>query len=396
MPTRLAQAAIVSALLMTGMSALARAEILPRSGVFEGVYHRDRFGVGRFGYYLVAPDLHGRLGKVENLRIQLQVERLDQPLNPGMGIIRAIGGITILEPSPLGFELKSQIRRRQEKLEIEATFFLVNRSESPIDISLQNVVLRVYSKSDQQDADLPNGFFPEYTRGQTAVKEKSIQWINNHLTVAVGSFESGHHVQLDPHQKLPLVARFPIAEGEHEFKIEGHPFRGETRFPTSESWFKVNVSDADAPPVAVAGKGLRLDKVAWTRTENVWKRPIVRLTFTVARPANVQRSVVICSKNERRTILAGTIAGFTKIDQSLPLSIDPCYDCSNLGEPWILAPIPPDGLTSHIDLKLDGRVLGWLPLKHIQLELLTDNGLESFVLDVPMIDLSSEKEARRE
>jgi len=370
------------------------AEILPRSGEFEGVYHRDRAGVGRFGYYLVAPELDERLRKFEDRRIQLKVLRLDQPINPGRGMIRAIGEITPLDESPLAFELQTRLRSsKQGKHEIEATFLAANQSTKPIDLSLHDLFLRVYSKQ-QPDRELPDHFFPDYTKSQLSSREESVQWLNSHLTVAAGSFEYGHHVRIKPGEKFPLVARLPIAAGEHDFKIVGTAFANDERFPAKESWFSITIKVADRlDSPTVAGEKLRLERISWKRTENGWKQPIARLTFTVPRPTH-GRSVVACSESKTRTILAGTIVAFTDDEHASPLSIDYCYDCSNLGEPWILAPIPGEGLTASIDLRLDRRVLGWLDVKSLRLELLTDQGLEAFTLDVPDIDLSGVKDAR--
>jgi hypothetical protein len=72
--------------------------------------------------------------------------------------------------------------------------------------------------------------------------------------------------------------------------------------------------------------------------------------------------------------------------------VDPCYDCSNLGEPWLLTQIPEKGIASSLNLSLENLGRPIEPPKQVRLQLLTDRGLESFDLRVPSADeLASSK-----
>src|SRR5688500_10889557 len=82
------------------------AECLPSEGVFEGYYHRDRWGVGHFNYFLVHPDLHAQLSAFEGDPIRLVVTKAIQPENPGDSMIHEIGAITPLPKSPLQIRLR--------------------------------------------------------------------------------------------------------------------------------------------------------------------------------------------------------------------------------------------------------------------------------------------------
>ena len=83
-----------------------RAASMPRSGTFEGVYHRDQWGVCLFGPFHVQPRLHSKLKDYEGKRIRLVVKSAWQPRNPGPSIITNIETITELpQVSPLNVEL---------------------------------------------------------------------------------------------------------------------------------------------------------------------------------------------------------------------------------------------------------------------------------------------------
>jgi hypothetical protein len=401
MPRFVSNAAIfVTLLAFVGSQHLAAQFLLPRE--VEGGYHRDRFGVGRFGGYLVAPELHERLREFEDRRIRLQIEQWERRSIPGDAMIRVFRDNTVLEQSPLAFELHTKLRSVSKRNEIDATLFATNRSDRPIDVSLKDLSFCVYSQQTLPDGDSPHVLFSAYTKDQLATQIEAVHRTSHQLIIAVGSFGEGGQLRIEAGQRAPIVVRFPIAAGEHEFRVVGRPFRGEERFPEKESWFSVSVPEQAASTKLQIAKPqdnaetLRLTNVTWkrTETENVLrKQPVARLTFTIPRPPS-GRDIVICSQSENRASLAGTMTAFTDDDHAIPVSVEPCYDCYSIGDPWVLAPIPDGGLTTSIDLRLDRRVLGWPPVKRLQLELLTDRGLEAFHLDVPDIDLSGVKDAR--
>src|SRR5262245_47025349 len=119
-----------------------RAEDLPRSGGFEGIYRQDRWGVGRFNYFLVSPESHEQLKPYANKRIHLEVLMASQLANPGDAMILKVGQITELENSQVIPEMKFRATDRSQsngRRGVELTFFLKNQSDKPVELSLQDV-----------------------------------------------------------------------------------------------------------------------------------------------------------------------------------------------------------------------------------------------------------------
>src|SRR5262245_10983385 len=126
----------------TSSAELCPAEDLPQSGVFEGFYRQDRWGVGRFSFYLVAPALHEQLKPYAGKRIMLEILNAHQYANPGDAIVTRVGKITEIAGSQVHLEMKVRVTKHAAQTElrnVEFTFFLKNESDKPVELSLQDV-----------------------------------------------------------------------------------------------------------------------------------------------------------------------------------------------------------------------------------------------------------------
>jgi len=375
----------------TCLGSESRAEILPDSGEFEGVYHRDRWGVGRFSYFLVAPELHKQLSPFEHKGIRLEVLDAFQPVNPGDAFIRKIGKIAELENSQVVPELRIRLMGRTsnpESQSVELTFFLMNESDEPIEISLQDLHVGIRT----QDLRVPqtelSAEFPGYTTGQLRTKSSGVGPFNNHLSVSTGSIENGHHLRIGAREQFPIVIHCNLEIGQHEVSVSGQPFlniESRSTLPRFVRWFKVDIGKEDIERNQSERPELKLADLQWSSAKNQWQRPCVKLSFIVNAPPGKSRAIVVCS-DSNRSPLAGTLTTTTKAGDLVKVEVDPCYDCSNLGEPWELVRIPDKGIVTslNVSLGMPGKPIE-LP-KQVRLQLLTDQGLESFDLDVPPAD----------
>jgi hypothetical protein len=85
-----------------------RSDKAPKSGTFEGVYHKNPFGLCEFRGFLVDPKLDAQLSKYDGKPIRLEAKKIEQPGNPGPAIIVEIGEITLLDiPPMIEIELKA-------------------------------------------------------------------------------------------------------------------------------------------------------------------------------------------------------------------------------------------------------------------------------------------------
>src|SRR5689334_6164537 len=117
------------------------AEILPETGTFEGVYHRDRWGVGRFAFFVVDPALHEQLARYEGRRIQIDVTKGVQSVNPGSVTMQAIGSIKPLPESPLAVRIEFAAPRPNESFQLVCR--LENESDQECFVRLSDVNIAV-------------------------------------------------------------------------------------------------------------------------------------------------------------------------------------------------------------------------------------------------------------
>ena len=71
--------------------------MMPSSGTFRGIYHKNYAGVGEFGYFMVHKQLLEKLAPYDGKYIELEVLKARQPINPGTSVIQEIGAVSFME-----------------------------------------------------------------------------------------------------------------------------------------------------------------------------------------------------------------------------------------------------------------------------------------------------------
>lgn len=362
-----------------GATTNARAEILPRDGTFEGVYRRDRWGVGRFAFFLVNPRLHEQLKAFEGKNISLEVKNAEQPINPGPGIIQEIGEIRKLPDSPLEINFKPNYRRSLDDGLVEVVCYLRNRENNPLCASIDGI--SVFSPREVDGPDKPDFFFPVYSRRQmSATNGEGVQWLNGHfvmLQVWNGrpNLERGRQVQLNPGEEAPYIARIRLAPGQYEVRVKGiSEIDGKWLKPTLV-WFRLNVPDKS--PVAPEHKppdlpetDLQLVDVEYLPPTQFAERD--SLSFTIRAARGAKRSLVACTRGQE-PLLAGLMHAFDGDGKELPLEVYPGDDCTNRGEAWQLTPVTRRGISTTVSFKCpQGQP------ESFKLEIVTERGLAEF------------------
>jgi hypothetical protein len=391
---RLVAVALVSIATCTGESVWA--EDLPRKGTFEGIYRQDRWGVSGFSFYLVAPELHAQLKPYSNKRIRLEVLEARQYVNPGDAIVHKIGKVTELDNSQVVPDLRVHAANSpgdNKLLDVELKFLVSNESDRSLDLSLQDVHVGIRRRDPRLPKDVRPTEFANYQMWQLKLESISTGTFNNHLSESIGSFENGHHVRIAPKEAFPIVVNCRLDVGEYEFSITGRPFaslKERGKLPSFARAFAVDIDREGSKSDENQQTELRLDQIQWKSAKNQWQRPCINLSFVVRSPPG-RRSVVVCSDSDRAP-LAGTLTALDTKGNRVKVYVDPCYDCSNLGEPWLLTQIPEKGIASSLNLSLENLGRPIEPPKQVRLQLLTDRRLESFDLRVPSADeLASSK-----
>jgi len=162
----------------------AIADTLGTTGTFEGVYHRDRWGVGHFGYFIVHPGLHAKLAEYEGKRIRLTVTKGSQPTNPGPAIMLEIGEIAILEEPPLRISLGTIPEKLAPEVPFQVVCRLSNVTQGPLKLLGSDAVISVNSVPKVTDPEQPAWLLKDYKQGQMACPVHHLQ-----LTAPVRTFD---------------------------------------------------------------------------------------------------------------------------------------------------------------------------------------------------------------
>jgi len=78
----------------------ATADWWPGPGLYDGVYHKDRWGRARVSEFIVPPELEARFAPFEGKRIRFEVKKGLQSSSPGPVDLQEVGDIQELETGP--------------------------------------------------------------------------------------------------------------------------------------------------------------------------------------------------------------------------------------------------------------------------------------------------------
>jgi len=368
----------------------AHAEILPTKGTFGGVYHRDRWGVGHFGFFLVHPNLDRVLRKYDRKRVRLEVTQGRQPFNPGPAIILEIGKVSPLAESPLKIQTIPIPTSPGPSMPFQLLCRLKNTSKNPLQFRNESVVLRIRHRVKVEKPDEPSFLNKAYTRGQLAVRELTVQMNQCFVKTSDGRFSnlsSAHGATIGPGQVFPLAVMFDKGLPAGRYEIESwaiaktHDWRKQV--VPCVTWLRFDVPRrrrdaakardhaAAKPPLSVTAKSIRTLKDGY------------EATVTLGTPKGVRRRIP-----HYHGAVAGRLRGFDARGNEIPLYVKH-RDTGN----WRLRDVPGHGIRVQAPFRKLSRFAP-AGIAKLSLELLTDQGVETYILSDKFTDKHIAPEVR--
>jgi hypothetical protein len=214
-------ATVFGAIFLLILSPIVRGSILPKSGTFRDVYHVNRAGVGEFHSFIIPEALQKQLVGFENKWIEMEVPEIYQPINPGPGIIKKIGRVTVLPGAPLEarFQVEKPTGANEGMIDVICRLRNSSDREITIDPRTYQLALSTYDPSQQDDA--PDDFFQSgYTRRQLNFRQTESR--------RFGAYSRS--ILLRPGEEVPLAQRgLLLKPGSYEmvakfaYEPPGHP-----------------------------------------------------------------------------------------------------------------------------------------------------------------------------
>ena len=204
------------------------AEILPEKGVFDGIYHRDRWGVGRFSFFVVEKQLHEQFDKYEGRRIRVHVTQGSQIRNPGPVFMRAISSITPLPEPPLGIRIELVPPDPAPNEPFQLICWFDNLSENTCFVWTRDTTIKMRCTRSTEWPEKPSFFHRSGSVGKIATYEWSAHNTDNLVSSApwhASQLATSHRIAIPAGKSFPLAVIFdqglPTAESEIEITSRG-------------------------------------------------------------------------------------------------------------------------------------------------------------------------------
>lgn len=107
-----------------------RAEVLPERGTFDGIYHRDRWGVATVGFLRLPPPFHERMAPYEGRHVRVELRKGHQ-VGDGV-IVEDLGDVAALPAAPVSVSLRLVPPEPAAGEPFQAVCTITNRSTAPI------------------------------------------------------------------------------------------------------------------------------------------------------------------------------------------------------------------------------------------------------------------------
>jgi hypothetical protein len=371
MPGPASRVIALAALLVS--AAAVRSEILPEMGSFEAIYHRDRWGVGKFGFFVVDPSLHEKFAQYEGRRIRVKVTKGTQYINPGPVLMQEVGAIDVLPEPPLvpRVELRPTSPKPNEPFQLIC--WLENRTDRECFVRTSNVHIRLQCKEAMNWPEQPSYF--SLTEGNQ--REATFAWGSSmeYLVVAVpfggGTLSTGNRIIVPAQSSFPVCAVFDRGLPATKYELSADATGLATEFgkawPEHITWRAVDIeSNARALKKTVEGTLRVGDKRIETKDDGYG------LSLTVAAPAGTPRHLAGPAPIGKPS-WAGRLRGFAAGGSTISLRTS---EHTYHEDPWRLVTIADDGHQIRFDFRQEGRFTGEA-IHRLVLDLLTDRGVES-------------------
>jgi hypothetical protein len=355
----------------------ARGEMLPSSGTFEGTYHRDRWGVGRFKYFVVDPDLHEVLAPFEGWPIRLVVNRAVQ-IGRGSSAILEIGEVTALDRSPLEVKVRTIPEAVTDAGPFQFVIELVNHSPQAIAVRNESVMLKVRHQPEVKGGDEPSALFKKYSHAQLSVKSvHSVQMYQSFVKTAARRYANlsrGVNIHISAGGSFPLAVLFEdgLSAGEYEIEVSGRCREDKTWHRPSMVWTNLEVGPQRKEEAERPGQ-LRLVrkaiKVGWVNYP---------FEFVVAPPEGEARQLVGFGNVEAEG-WTGRVSALDAEGAAIPLEAHAVYATRHYPHAWQLFEIPEDGLRLRGTFR-KASYFSQQSVARVVVDVLTERGVETFVL----------------
>ena len=207
-------------LFLFAMLTRANAEDLPTEGTFQGVYHVNRAGVGKFSFFIVSKALKRQMAPYEGKYIEMEVLKARQPINPGPAIVDQIGKVRKFPDPPLALKLKPVARAADGGHTMDVFYSVENVGKKDITVNANALQIGVLSYSLPEGDGAEDDFYQAgYTRHQLSFGGRLQQqrnFISSQQPGARTHFHTGK-VLLRPGETIRFVLQsLDIKPGHHE------------------------------------------------------------------------------------------------------------------------------------------------------------------------------------
>ena len=344
----------------------ARAELLPTTGTFKGIYHQDRFGGRHFLFFNIPANLYDAFDKHDGKYIEMDVLKGEQPMVPGNVNIKSIGAVKELTPPDITLTARVAPASPAAGAPFQVIVRARNTGDKPVGFGPGGRIL--FRSSPLLDVSVAGA-------GQLRNLVESVPWRRHHIL--------GHPVDhvskidLAPGERMTWALSMDqgIPAGQYEIEagleLEDH----DERTPVA-TWASLDVG------AVAAEENLKRTTLSLThspfKTGSEWVS--VQLHLTNEEGANA-RAIPQCVDHGKVPLWAGRLHGYTAEGVEVPLTFDYPLDYAK-GPPegaWRPTPIPREGLK----MTMTFRAASWFqpaPIKTLTCDILTDRGLETFTI----------------
>ena len=364
--SRIAVSLVTGLLLVSSLPA----EILPETGTFEGIYHRDRWGVGHFGLFVVEPALHEQLSGYEGHRIQVNVTKGVQPVNPGPVYMQSIGSITPLPEPPLTARIELTPPAPNEPFQLN--FWLENESNQECFVRLSDVNIAVRMTRTTDWPEEP----PFFSHTQTLGNVSTYIWSTGplqQLVIAVppsGGLSPSNRVKISGKETFPVAVMLdkglPAGQYEIQATVRGSDREFGKGWPERTVWIPLDI-EKTARPRELSANPLSVTKKTIAPLDDGYE-----LRLTLAASGDTRRSIVVPTDVGKRT-WAGRLRAFAVDGTKIEMLTS---ERARFENPWNLEQIGEAGHDLKFEFRQEGRFSGQ-SIHRVAVDLLTDRGVES-------------------
>jgi hypothetical protein len=364
---------------------LSHGEILPTEGTFKGMYHCYRSGIGRFSSsYLIPESLQSKFDKYDGKLIEVNVTKGIQPANPGYAIILDVAEIKELPVPPVSLNLEIIPNKIPANGAFQILVRIKNNSNNTITIKPESVTIAALQVPD--DKSEQGDFYSYYHIGQFMSELQhrqlrsviySVPWRSYHILGNPSDVVG--RVSLEPGQSFPFVLAFDegLVKGQYEAEaiLQYYINNGADSIPVGD-WIDFDIGAENT--VALRAKSDLALKMLDIKTQYKW----FLTNLTVTNNGNSKRMLPQGILDHGEILWLGRIYGWSSDGKEIPLTFEnPLYSSGPPSNPFTITETSP-GDTVNSEIRF--RPMSYFPdnpITRVTCELLTDHGLEPFVLN---------------